>query len=75
MAEADFSLMLEHFRRIPEELAHLRSGQATILQRLSATEAHLAAFHATEVAQNAAIAEINLRLVRIERRLDLREEV
>ena len=74
MADADFSLMLEHFKRIHEELAALKAGQTTIIQRLNSMSSHLAAFHVNDAAQDSNIAEITLRLDRIERRLDLREE-
>ena len=74
MTEPDFSLMLEHFKRIHDDLAILKTGQISLMQRMSAIETHMAAFHTTEVSQYADLGEIRLRLDRIERRLGLREE-
>ena len=73
MAEIDTSL-LEHLKRIQDRLGRLEEGQTTIIHRLNSMPSHLAAFHANDAAQDTVIAEINLRLDRIERRLDLREE-
>ena len=75
MADPDFSLIIEHLKRIQDRLSRLEDGQSTILHRLNSMSTHLAAFHTNDAAQDAAIVEINVRLDRIERRLDLREEV
>lgn len=74
MAEIDTTPLLEHLKRIRLRLSRLENGQTTIVQRLNSMSSHLAAFHANDAAQGVTLTEITLRLDRIERRLDLREE-
>ncbi len=74
MAEVDASLLLEPFRRREDRLSRLEDAQTSILRRLNSTSSLPAAVHANGAAQHVTLTEINLRLDRIERRLDLREE-
>lgn len=66
-------LMLENFRAIRNELASLRSDVTDIKNDLRSIKTHMAGFMQSEVAQDGAIASIQSRLERIERRLELQE--
>jgi hypothetical protein len=74
MAEPDFSLMLEHFKRVHEDSAALRTSVDSLMDRAAAIEGHMAAFHVTEMNQYADLRELRRSVERIERRLGLREE-
>jgi hypothetical protein len=74
MADIDNSLLLEHLKQIQERLTRLENGQGVILAEIRAMKGHQASFMASEVAQDATTADLALRVERIERRLDLREE-
>ena len=74
MGNIDVGPLLEHLTLVHDSLGRLGDGQTTILHRLDSMSSHPAAVHVNHVAQDTTIAEINLRLDRIERRLDLREE-
>lgn len=66
-------LMLENFRAIRSDLASLRSDVTDIKADLRSIKTHMAGFMQSEVAQDGALASIQLRLERIERRLELGE--
>ena len=74
MVEIDTTPRPEHLKRIRDRSCRLEDGQATTVQRLIPMSSERAAFHADDAVRDATIAGINLRLDRIERRLDLRDE-
>ncbi len=74
MAEVDASLLLEPFRRSEDRLSQLEDAQTSILRRLNSMSSLPAAVHANVAELDVTLTDINLRLDRIERRLDLREE-
>jgi hypothetical protein len=66
-------LMLENFRAIRAELVSLRSDTTDIKSDLRSIKSHMAGFMQSEVAQDGALASIQSRLERIERRLELQD--
>ena len=74
MVEIDSSLMLEPFRRIHEDIGGIEGSLSTVTQRFNALSTHQAGFHVSDAVQDASIAEINIRLDRMERRLALRDD-
>jgi DNA-binding FrmR family transcriptional regulator len=78
MVENVESLMLEHLKRFQSTLERMDRRQEEMIARLANLEGqmvavmqHLANFSAADAAQQIAIDNINLRLDRIERRLEL----
>ena len=66
-------LMLENFPVIRAELVSLRSDTTDIKSDLRSIKSHMAGFMQSEVAQDGALASIQSRLERIERRLELQD--
>jgi ferritin-like protein len=75
MAEVDNSLLPEHLEGIQDRLRHLDHGPTTILAEIRSIKGHKASFMSSDVAQDASIAELALRIERIARRLNLRDEI
>ena len=74
MADTDNSLILEHLKRIPDDLGRMEDKFDSFRARLQNVKTHQAAFMSNEVLQDAAIAGLATRLDRIERRFDLRDQ-
>ena len=66
-------LMLENFRAIRGELVSLRNDTTDIKADLRSIKSHMVGFMQSEVAQDGALAAIQSRLDRIERRLELQD--
>jgi chromosome segregation ATPase len=74
MANIDDSLLLEHLKSIQERLRHLDTGQSSILSEIRSLKGHMASFMSSEVAQDTTIADLAMRIDRIERRLELSDQ-
>jgi chromosome segregation ATPase len=71
VSDAPDSLILVFLRRIDEKLDRLAAGQADLGRRVTSLEAKVALVHGDFAAQSERIDRIELRLERIERRLDI----
>ena len=61
----------EQFTRVHAKLDHLTAGQLDLSRRVSSLEAQVALLHGDFANQSMRIGRIEVRLERIERRLDL----
>jgi hypothetical protein len=68
-------LIIEHLKRIQDPLGRLETGQTEILSEIRQQKVHQAAFLQGEATQDGRIAELAARLARIEKRLDLQDEI
>ncbi|MGR3501013.1 hypothetical protein [Pseudaestuariivita sp.] len=66
-------LLLEHLKRMQDRLNGLENGQKDIMAELRSHKSILGALVSSESIQDGRIAEISVRLDRIEARLDLKE--
>lgn len=73
MTENIENLMLEHLKALRSEVAELRRGQDNIIQRLASIESHGHAVYGDVVRHSAGLDDLNARLSRVERRLELRD--
>ena len=64
-------LLLEHMKAIQTKLAAMASDITELKTDMRGIKSHMAGFMQSEVAQDNAIASLQSRLDRIERRLDL----
>ena len=64
-------LLLEHMKAIQAKLAAMASDITELKTDMRGIKSHMAGFMQSEVAQDNAIASMQSRLDRIERRLDL----
>ena len=64
-------LIIDILRRIQSDMAELKEGQRTANQLFAAIESHMAGFHLTVAAHADELANLKLRVERIERRLEL----
>ena len=74
MSEVTNELILEHLKRIQDRLMRLEDGQDVMKGDLRSIKSHMAAFMASEAAQDMALAQLDKRLDRIEARLDPRDQ-
>ena len=63
-------LLLEHLKKIQSRLSNLESGQEDIRTSLPGIQQHMAGFMTTAAAHEGAIAGLQSRVDRIERRPD-----
>ena len=73
MAEVTNELLLETLKKMQDRDARLDRKVDDILRELRSVKEHQAAFMRSEVAQDSRIAELDLRIDRIEARLELRD--
>ena len=64
-------LLLEHLKAMQSRLTSLEEGQADIKTTLIGMQQHMTGFMTGATAHESAIASIQTRLTRIERRLDI----
>jgi hypothetical protein len=64
-------LLLETLKAIPSKLADIASDIVDLKADMRGMKGHMAAFMQSEVAQDGLIASIQLRIERIEKRLNL----
>lgn len=64
-------LALEHLRHIRGRVDTISEDVKSLRDRMLAVEHHLAGFHRSDVDQTTEIAQLKVRVDRIERRLDL----
>ncbi|WP_424829980.1 hypothetical protein [Ruegeria sp.] len=64
-------LILEHLKAIQAKLAEMASDIGDLKSDMRGIKAHMAGFMQSEVAQDNAIAAMQTRLERIERRLEI----
>ncbi len=74
MADEPESLILRYLRRLDERTERIEQNVADITADIRSLKGHMSAFLDSEVRQDGAIAAIQIRLDRIERRLDLTSE-
>ena len=74
MADADFSLLIEHLKRIQDRLSRVEDKLDNVAADVRSVKTHMAGFMSNEVVQDAAIASLAARRDRVERRLDLRDD-
>jgi regulator of replication initiation timing len=67
------NLILEHLKRFQAQMTRFEDRLDTVSADMRAIKQHMAAFMASEASQDGELAEMKLRLDRIERRLDLRD--
>ena len=66
-------LLLEHLEAIQSKLSSMANDVNDLKADMRGLESHLTGFMQSEVAQDSAIATMQTRLERIERRLELRD--
>ena len=66
-------LLLEHLKAIQSKLSSMANDVNDLKADVRGLKSHLAGFMQSEVAQDSAIATMQTRLERIERRLELRD--
>ena len=66
-------LLLEHLKSIQSKLSSISNDIGDLKTDVRGLEAHMAGFMQSEVAQDSAIATMQTRPERIERRLELRD--
>ena len=66
-------LLLEHLKSIQSKLNSIATDISDLKTDVRGLKAHMAGFMQSEVAQDSAIASMQTRLERIERRLELRD--
>ena len=66
-------LLLEHLKSIQSKLNSIATDISDLMTDMRGPKAHMAGFMQSEVAQDSAIASMQTRLERIERRLELRD--
>ena len=66
-------LLLEHLEAIQSKLSAMANDIGDLKSDMRGLKSHMADFMQSEVAQDSAIATMQTRLERIERRLDLRD--
>jgi hypothetical protein len=71
MSDAPDNLILVYLRRMDEKLDRLATGQADVGRRVTSLETKVALLHGDFAAQSERIDRIELRLERIERRLEI----
>ena len=74
MADEPESLILRYLRRLDERTERIEQNVADITADIRSLKGHMSAFLDSEVRQDGVIAAIQIRLDRIERRLDLTSE-
>ena len=65
-------LLLEHLEAIQSKLSSMADDVGDLKSDMRGLKSHMAGFRQSEVAQDSAIATMQTRLERIERRLELR---
>lgn len=65
------ALLLEHLKSIQSKLATMAEDMIDVKTELRGLKSHLAGFMQSDVAQDSAIASLQSRLDRIERRLEI----
>lgn len=65
------ALLLEHLKSIQSKLAAMAEDMVDVKTELRGLKSHLAGFMQSDVAQDSAIASLQSRLDRIERRLEI----
>ena len=68
------NIVLQHLRDIRGDTTALKSGQQQTNERLAAIEHHMAGFHTSLVRFDTVVDDLERRVERIERRLDLSDE-
>ena len=71
MSHNNDNIVIEILRDLQGGQAHLRSGQQQTNERLAAIEHHMAGFHGSLVRFDTVVEELEHRVARIERRLQL----
>jgi hypothetical protein len=71
MVDKPTDLVLEHLKAIQSQNAEIRSSQLSMATDIRSLKAHMAAFFIKESTTDTTIAEIQLRLERVENRLGL----
>ncbi len=66
-------LLLEHMKAIQNRLSNLENGQADIKTTLVSMQQHMVGFMTNTSAHESAITNMQVRLDRIERRLELHD--
>ena len=66
-------LLLEHLKAIQSKLSTMANDINDLKSDVRGFKSHMAGFMQSEVAQDSAIAAMQVRLERIERRLELRD--
>ena len=66
-------LLLEHLKAIQSKLSSMANDINDLKADMRGLKSHMAGFMQSEVAQDSAIATMQTRLERIERRLELRD--
>lgn len=64
-------LILEHLKSIQQRLSNLENGQADIKTSLVSIQQHMTGFMTHATAHESAIANLQLRMERLERRLEI----
>ena len=73
MAEVTNELLYETLKRMQTRLGRLETGQSEIMAELRSHKAMLGALVTSEATQDGRIADVSVRLDRIETRLELRD--
>ena len=73
MTDETTSLVLEHLRHMRGQLGRVEEKVDTLILRVGLIERHTANFHVSEATQNSELDRVNIRLDRIEKRLELAE--
>lgn len=73
MTENVENLLLEHMKAIRAQLDRIERDMQDLKARMSSLEAHSVAMQGEVVRHSARFDELDIRLTRVERRLELRE--
>ncbi len=73
MTEETTNLVLDHLRHLRAQLGRVEDKVDALYGRMGIVERHIATVHVSEAIQNSEIDRVNIRLDRIERRLELTE--
>lgn len=67
-------LLLEHLKAIQNRLSNLENGQADIKTTLISMQQHMTGFMTNATAHESAIAHMQARLERVERRMEISDD-
>ena len=71
MTDEPDNIVLRYLRRLDERTERIEDGQKDMAADIRILKGHMAAFMESEIRQDGAIATMQTRLERIEKRLDL----